>query len=595
METLMTRWASEAKCDCPLPEYPRPQMVREGWQCLNGMYDYAITAAGAESFPQQADGLIRVPFAVESCLSGVCGRLTEAQLLWYRRRFKINGYNAGKRTLLHFGAVDWECSVYVNGELAGKHRGGYCPFTLDITDLVNGGENELIVSVFDPTDKGWQSRGKQASKSHGFWYTSTSGIWQTVWLEQVSKSYIASCKLTPDIDKGIIKVETRVMGDRSAPLRIKILDGERLVCERGISATELIEIPGAKPWSPEEPFLYDYVLELMSGGAVCDRVLGYFGMRKFGIDADSEGILRLTLNNKPYFQRGLLDQGYWADGGMTPPTDEAMVYDIQTMKRLGFNMLRKHIKVEPDRWYYHCDKIGMIVWQDMISGGSKPLDVFHAGVKPTVQGVLAPVKSFSMNDGEKQYGIFGRESSESREDFEKELYDMVDTLYSHPCIGCWVPFNEGWGQFDAKRIALGLKLHDPTRLVDHASGWYDQKCGDLRSVHKYILPVVMPKYDGRPFVLSEYGGYSNVLDGHVWNKSKSFGYQMYKSKESLTNAYRKLHEKQIIPKIKKGLCATVYTQVSDVEFEVNGMLTYDREIVKLDEQTVIDINKKMVY
>ncbi len=585
MMTLKTRWADEAMCDLPLPEYPRPQMVRDNWTNLNGMFDFAIcdeNTEWCEEYPEQ----IRVPFAVESCLSGICRRVSAKDRLWYRKKFTVD---VKGRTLLHFGAVDWKCTVYVNGKEVGSHTGGYCPFTLDITCAVKEGENELVVKVYDPTDEGWQNRGKQASESHGFWYTSTSGIWQTVWIEGVSENYIRGYKLTPDIDKGVIGIKTDICG--KGELYLKIYDGEALVAEKAVSADDCAEISEAKLWSPEEPNLYGFVLELRNGDEAEDAVKGYFAMRKFSI-GEYEGYNRLFLNNKPYFQRGLLDQGYWSDGGMTPPTDEAMIYDIQVMKDLGFNMLRKHIKVEPARWYYHCDKIGMLVWQDMVSGG-KALNTFHAGVLPNVQGVLNPIVNLTKKDN--AYATFNRDRIEWRQQFEDELFEMIDSLYNYPSICCWVPFNEGWGQFDAKRIGDAIKAYDPSRFVDHASGWYDQKGCDFRSMHKYILPVILPKYDGRPIVLSEYGGYSNKIPNHVWNWEKSFGYQMYKDKDALTAAYKKLHEKQIIPNIKKGLSATVYTQVSDVEFEVNGMLSYDRELIKLHEDVVKEINEKMTY
>lgn len=588
MMTLQTRWANEAMVDNPLSEYPRPQMVRENWLNLNGMFDYAVTDENTE-WCEKFDGEIRVPFAIESCLSGVCRRISAKDRLWYRKKFTLPDSFKGKRTLLHFGAVDWECKVYINKALVGGHIGGYCPFTIDITDSLVDGENELVVWVYDPTDEGWQNRGKQASKSHGFWYTSTSGIWQTVWLEAVEQCYIEKVKLTPDIDTGVIKVETKVNCSFDK-LTAKVIEDGKVICETEIGDNAEISVENAKPWSPEEPFLYDLELTVCCGGKT-DTVKTYFAMRKFSI-AEHEGYARLFLNNKPYFQKGLLDQGYWSDGGLTPPTDEAMVYDIETMKRLGFNMLRKHIKVEPDRWYYHCDRLGMIVWQDMVSGG-KALNLFHAGVLPNIQGFLSPLVHMSKKDN--AYKTFNRDKIEWRTQFEEELFEMIDALYNHPSIGCWVPFNEGWGQFDAKRIGDEIKLKDPTRFVDHASGWYDQKGCDFRSIHKYIMPVVAPVYDGRPFVLSEYGGYSQIIDGHVWNKEKSFGYQMYKTKEKMTKAYRKLHENQVIPAIKKGLSATVYTQVSDVEFEVNGMLTYDREIIKLDEKTVIEMNEKLTF
>ena len=589
MMTLTTRWAKEAMCDLPLPEYPRPQMVRENWVNLNGMFDFAITSAN-ESWCDNYNEKIRVPFAVESCLSGVCKRVTKNDLMWYRKKLVLPESFNGKRVILHFGAVDWQCNVFVNAKEVGSHTGGYCPFSFDITDALVDGENELTVKVFDPTDEGWQNRGKQASESHGFWYTATSGIWQTVWMEAVSADYIKGYKLTPDIDEGVLSIKTDIIG--SGSLSIKVFDGETVVAEKAISADDKVQIPEAKLWSPENPFLYDFELSLIAAdGTICDSVKGYFAMRKFSI-APYEGYSRLYLNNEPYFQRGLLDQGYWSDGVMTPPTDEAMIYDIAKMKEFGFNMLRKHIKVEPARWYYHCDRLGMLVWQDMISGG-KALNLFHAGVLPNIQGFLNPLFNWSKKDN--AYSVFNRDKIEWRTQFEEELFEMIDSLYNYPSICCWVPFNEGWGQFDAKRIGDAIKAYDPSRYVDHASGWYDQKGCDFRSMHKYIMPVILPKYDGRPIVLSEYGGYSHKIENHVWNWEKSFGYQMYDSKQTITKAYKDLHEKQIIPAIKKGLSATVYTQVSDVEFEVNGILTYDRELVKIEEDVLKDINSKMTF
>lgn len=587
MMTLKTRWADQAMCDLPLPEYPRPQMVRENWVNLNGMFDFAIT--GDIDWCDEYTDEIRVPFAVESCLSGVCKRISAKDRLWYRKKITLPESFKDKRTLLHFGAVDWECKVYINKKEVGSHVGGYCPFCIDITDALTDGENELVVRVYDPTDEGWQNRGKQASESHGFWYTSTSGIWQTVWMEAVSENYIASYKVTPDIDNAVVMLKTDIIGE--GELNLKIYDGETLVAEKAVSADDKIAIPDMKLWSPESPFLYDFVLELSVGGEIADSIKGYFGMRKYSI-GEYEGYNRLFLNNEPYFQKGLLDQGYWSDGGLTPPTDEAMIYDIEKMKDLGFNMLRKHIKVEPARWYYHCDKLGMLVWQDMVSGG-KALNTFHAGVLPNVYGVLNPLVNLTKKDN--AYKTFNRDRIEWRLQFEEELFEMIDSLYNYTSICCWVPFNEGWGQFDAKRIGDAIKEKDPSRFVDHASGWYDQKGCDFRSIHKYILPFIMPKYDGRPIVLSEFGGYSQKIKGHVWNWEKSFGYQMYANKVALTNAYKALHEKQIIPNIKKGLSATVYTQVSDVEFEVNGILSYDRELVKIDEDVIRELNAKMTY
>lgn len=578
---IRTRWFESAQSDVPLPDYPRPQFVRSDWQCLNGVYNYEITSADA-SCPQSFDGKILVPFSIESQLSGVEKSLSPDELLWYKRSFTITDTWAGRRILLHFGAVDWKCTVFVNGKDVGSHVGGYNPFSFDITDCLKQGENELIVKVYDPTDKGWQQRGKQVLEPHGFWYTATSGIWQTVWLEPVNKNRIEAIKLLPDIDNKCINIQSSIICDTDYRLVAKISDCKDAVFSGEIGLNESVPIRDIKLWSPEEPFLYDLILELYCGDTLCDTVSSYFGMRKYSIGKDKEGLSRLLLNNESYFHCGLLDQGYWCDGGLTPPTDEAMVYDIQRMKDFGFNMLRKHIKVEPLRWYYHCDRIGMIVWQDMVSGGEY-IGTFLAGILPNI-GVKVK---------DNAYKRFKRGERNWRNLFEEELFGMIDNLFNSTSIGCWVPFNEGWGQFDAKRIGAAIKEYDSSRLIDHASGWYDQGGGDFNSVHKYILPVRKPKADGRPFVLSEFGGYSNIVENHVWNKAKSFGYRMYGDKLSLTEAYKKLMKKQIIPLIKKGLSATVYTQVSDVEFEVNGLMTYDREVVKIDEKVINDLNLEM--
>ena len=590
MSHIKTIFYDKVDRNCPLNEYPRPQFQRDFWVNLNGEFDYAITSANS-TFPEKYDGKIIVPFAIECALSGVEKHITKDDRLWYRKNFTLSDEFKDKRVIINFDAVDWECKVYVNKKLAGSHQGGYNAFSFDITDYVTDGENELVVYVFDPTDEGWQQRGKQATESHGFWYTATSGIWQTVWLEAVSDAHINSIRLLPDIDKGVINVKSDIAVKGDFTLKATVYDGENAVVSAEIGKDSDIAVPDFKLWSPEEPNLYDMVLELIVDGNVVDTVKTYFGMRKFSMGKDAKGYMRLCLNNKPYFHNGLLDQGYWCDGGMTPPTDEAMIYDIQKMKDLGFNMLRKHIKTEPARWYYHCDRLGMLVWQDMISGG-KALSQFFAGVIPIIQGGFIPVAAFSMKDN--KYEIFNRGKKEWRDFFEAEMYEMMDQLYNCVSIATWVPFNEGWGQFDAARIGNAVKAADPSRHCDHASGWYDQKAGDFRSIHRYTIPVQVPKKENnRAFVLSEFGGYSHIIDGHVWNKAKSFGYMMYNSKESLTKAYRKLFEKQIIPNIAKGLSATVYTQVSDVEFEVNGILTYDRAIVKVDEATLKELNSKL--
>lgn len=582
--TLKTRWFDKVDKNCPLNEYPRPQLVRKNWMCLNGQYDYAITATAAER-PAVYDGKILVPFSIESALSGVEKPLSPEFFLWYRLFFTLDESFNNKNTILHFGAVDWQCQIYINGKLAGEHTGGYCAFSFDITNLLQNEENELVVCVYDPTDTSWQQRGKQVMNPHGIWYTATSGIWQTVWLEPVNSCYVKKIEILPNIDNSTVRITTTVSGAQSDDITIKavICDNGKQVISQEITGDSIIQIPDTKLWSPESPFLYNLHLELYKDGKLSDRVKSYFGMRKFSAGKDSNCVPRLFLNNKPYFQKGLLDQGYWSDGILTPPSDEAMIYDIENMKNLGFNMLRKHIKIEPLRWYYHCDRLGMIVWQDMISGGEYIGNVL-AGVLPNL----------GIHVKDNDYKRFKRSNSQARIQFKSELFEMIDILYNSVSIGCWVPFNEGWGQFDAKEIARAVMEHDNSRIVDHASGWHDQGGAQLKSVHRYILPVKKPKTDSRPFVLSEFGGYSRVMSDHVWNIKKCFGYRMFKDEATLTKAYKKLMEQQIIPLVEKGLCATVYTQLSDVENEVNGILTYDREKVKLDANTVRALNEKLL-
>lgn len=585
MSGLKTRWTDSVDKSCPLNEYPRPQLKRDDWLCLNGEWDYAVTPFGQDC-PDSFTEKITVPFAIESLLSGVQRTFRPDERLWYRRYFYIPENLKDKRCIMHFEAVDWQCEIFVNRKSVGKHTGGYCPFEFDITDYLNENGNEIIVKVYDPTDTGWQQRGKQVLKSKGFWYTATSGIWQSVWMEFVNERHITKLHMTPDIDKGRLHLECVGTGITHCKVIARVLENEKEIFNGEVPLVGFIDVDNAHLWSPEDPFLYTLYLDVYNDDVLVDNVESYFGMRKFSVDKDDKGVPRLMLNNKPYFMRGLLDQGYWPDGGLTPPCDEAMIFDIQKMKDLGFNMLRKHIKTENLRWYYHCDRLGMIVWQDMISGGDYIGNIL-AGVLPNLN---IPVD-------DKHYTWFKRTEDEWRDDYERELLEVIDNLYNCVSIGCWVPFNEGWGQFDAKRIAEKVKEIDSSRFVDHASGWYDQKGGDFKSEHRYILPVYRPKDKklNRPFVLSEYGGYSQIIDSHVWNKPKSFGYVMYNSKDKLSKAYKKLHEKQVIPLIEKGLCATVYTQVSDVEFEVNGMYTYDREILKLDPQTVKEVNSLLTY
>ena len=572
MNDLKTRFFDDVDKNCPLPEYPRPQLVREDWMCLNGECDYEITPAG-DACPKDFSGKIILPFAIESQLSGVQRALQPDERLWYRKRFTLDSRFDDKRCILHFGAVDWQCEVFVNGVSVGTHTGGYCPFSFDITDELVDGENELIVKVYDPTDKGWQNRGKQVLKSVGFWYTGTSGIWQTVWLEPVAQSHITCVRLTPDIDAGEIIVSCTGEGLDGCTIEADISLGGEQVYSGEMKLNAHLPVPDAKLWSPESPTLYDLVLTVKKNGEAVDAVKSYFGMRKFSIGKDKQGLPRLMLNNEPYFQRGLLDQGYWSDGGLTPPNDEAMIFDIAEMKRLGFNMLRKHIKVEPLRWYYHCDRLGMIVWQDMVSGGS----TYHM---PWVCYMPTLFPHMSAHTKDNHYELFSRGSEEGRKSWEQECLDTIDHLYNVPSIAVWVPFNEGWGQFDAARIAKMVAKKDPTRPVDHASGWFDQKGGDFRSIHNYFRPLQV-KLDGkRAFVISEYGGYACHIAGHS-SVNRVYGYQKYDTPEEMAAALKQLFSRQLFPLISKGLSGAVYTQLSDVEEEVNGLVTYDRRIVKL--------------
>ena len=582
MESL---WTAKVDKELPLPEYPRPQFERACWQNLNGEFDYFISSRG-EKWISDYSGKITVPFAVESALSGVEKPLKPSDRLWYQKKFTLDDSLKGKNVLLHFGAVDWQCKVYINKELVGTHTGGYCAFSFDITEYLTDGENTLTLCVYDPTESGWQQRGKQDNHPHGFWYTATSGIWQTVWLEGVNECRIDKIKVVPDIDRGIVNIKSFTTHDDVKTLFLTVFDGgDEIVC-KDISLDEDVEIPNFKLWSPEEPNLYYFTLELKKDGEVLDSVKSYFGMRKFNIGKDKFGVLRLFLNNEPYFQRGLLDQGYWPDGGLTPPCDEAMIFDIKEMKRLGFNMLRKHIKMEPMRWYYHCDRLGMIVWQDMMSGGAYIGD-FYAGVLPNL--------GIKVKDD--KYKTFSREEKKARDDYKRELTEMIEQLYNVVSIYCWVPFNEGWGQFDALKICNYVKSLASTRVVDHASGWYDQGGGDVQSMHKYVFPVTMPKLDKkRAFVITEFGGYQNRVPGHTWSEDKTFGlYLKFKNKSTLTAAYKKLFDKQIIPLIDKGLCGTIYTQVSDVENEYNGIYTYDRKVLKIEESVIKEINNALKY
>ena len=551
MDTL---WTAKVDKQCPLPEYPRPQMARKNWINLNGPWDYAINTSS--KFPTSFDGVITVPFSPESELSGVGISLKKNEFLWYRREVKLPDSFAGKRLLLHFGAVDQTASVWVNNTLAVTHSGGYLPFSADITEAVTEDTFVITVRVTDITDNGSFTRGKQKTKKGGIWYTPQSGIWQTVWLEAVPDVYIKSIKVTPDFDNSLVSVSAELSAEAPA---YAWFDGKYYQLPAEIPVTHFI------PWTPETPKLYGL-------GVVCgdDAVQSYFAMRKFSVGTDDKGIKRLFLNNKPYFHNGVLDQGYWPDGLYTAPTDEAMIHDISTMKSMGFNMLRKHIKIEPLRWYYHCDRLGMLVWQDMPNGGGK----YNTAV------VTAPLfNGIHLKDD--KYGLFARKDFEGRKAFISEVKDAVTLLYNTPCIAMWVLFNEGWGQFDSAKLLDIVRHLDPTRTIDHASGWHDQGISDVCSKHVYFKKYKFKadKYD-RAVVLSEFGGYSHSVRGHRYSKKK-FGYKEFEMPVQYEIGIEDLYKEEIFPAIEKGLSAAVYTQLSDVEEEINGLMTYDRKVNKL--------------
>jgi hypothetical protein len=551
---LTTRWTAEVSPTNALPEYPRPQLVRSDWLNLNGLWNYAITPAAAMEVTK-FDGQILVPFPVESALSGVMRRLDETNTLWYERHFSVPAAWSGRRMRLHFGAVDWHARVFINGQEIGEHRGGYDDFTFDITDHLKwSGDEEICVAVTDPTE-GDQPRGKQSRKPEGIFYTPTSGIWQTVWLEPVPINGVDSLRLIPDVDAHELRVRVAI-GSRAKSLQVEVqalAAGQEVGHVTGPANQELhLPIAPLHLWSPDDPFLYDLRVTVKDGSRIVDSVGSYFGMRKIGIGKDQAGTTRILLNGKFTFEMGTLDQGFWPDGIYTAPTDEALRFDIKFLKRAGFNLARKHVKVEPDRWYYWCDKLGLLVWQDMPSGNNT--------------------------------------TPESRTQFEVELQRLIEGRGNHPSIIVWVLFNEGWGQYDTERLASWVKSLDPSRLVDDASGWTDKRVGDLIDMHSYPGPECPQPEAGRAAVLGEFGGLGLGLPGHTWSR-QFWGYLPMTNEAALTARYGKLLDRVHILRNSFGLSAAIYTQVADVETECNGLLTYDRAVCKINPDILLADNR----
>lgn len=586
MIQLKSRWADEVNASNVHQEYPRPNLVRDSYFNLNGEWQYCINQ---KTKTEKYDGTILVPFSPETLLSGVQKIVMPKDLLHYKKVFTLPEGFRKDRVILHFGAVDQECIVYLNGKKIGTHKGGYLAFSFDVTDYLADGENVLTLCVRDMTEEKPHARGKQKLVKKGkygsLFYTPQSGIWKTVWMESVPADYVETVKITPKYDDAAVEITVRTDGsseDKKAV--VKVLDSGAVIAEAEVDTgkTALVELGEFKSWTPDTPHLYD--LEITYGE---DTVTSYFGMRKFHVAKDSKGILRFFMNNKPFFFNGILDQGYWPESLLTPPTDEALKYDIEKLKDLGFNMIRKHIKVESDRFYYHCDKIGMMVWQDMPNGGGDYNMVFVTYLTNAFDWFARGVK-------DNHYGIFKRADAEGRAQYYKDLKGMVEQLYNYPSIAVWVPFNEGWGQFDAAKATELIRKHDKTRFVNEACGWFDQHGGDMYSIHNYSRGLKVKPQKDRVVALTEFGGYSYPMKGHL-SCEKEFGYQSFQSKEELTANYKRLWEEEIYPNLAQGLSSTVYTQTSDIEEEINGIFTYDRDEVKFVEEELRKLNRKLYH
>ena len=582
---LITQWGREVTPDNAWRDYPRPQLVREAWASLNGLWDYSIVdraagesgpPAGDTPVPTAWDGKILVPFCVESSLSGVGRAVTKNQLLWYRRSLTVPEAWRGKRVMLRFDAVDWHATAWLNGRRLGDHAGGSDPFAFDVTDHLRAGDNELLLRAWDPSDEGPQPRGKQKLRPEGIWYTPVSGIWQSVWLEPVPERHVTGVFPVADVERGAVEIGVDVAGPQGAAaprVRVTSTDGgvRRVLGEGAAGKPIRFAVREPRLWTPDDPHLYPVEVELVGAdGRVIDRVGSYFALRSITKARDEKGILRLCLNGKPLFQIGPLDQGWWPDGLLTPPSDAAMRYDLEVLKSLGMNMLRKHIKVEPARYYHHCDRLGLLVWQDQPSG-------MQAGRKQGVKADWAEDAVFT---------------PEEKAQFRTELARMIDRLRFFPSIVVWVPFNEGWGQHDTNEILKWVKDRDPTRLVDGPSGWTDRGWGDMKDRHEYPGPGMFPPLPDRASVLGEFGGLGLPVKGHLWKDVDNWGYKNYESEADLRAAYRDLIDR-LHGLVGQGLAAAVYTQTTDVEVEVNGLLTYDRAVLKLDPKEAAAWHRKL--
>ena len=566
--------------EIPHSEHPFPQAKRENWLCLNGRWQFCKTDGQNTLY----DGEIIVPFSPETLLSGVTTEetpfvLKSGEKLIYQRKFTLSPNLLLGTTLLHFGAVDSECRVFINGKDVGGHKGGFTAFTLDVTGFVKEGENEICVHCIDEGTRNSGARGKQSDKRGGIWYTAQSGIWQTVWIESMPKNHIKNLKITPLPLVDGENPRVRISADNGKEeISITVYDDEKQIIKQTFVGETELSYPFAL-WSPENPKLYPFLLENGDG----DKVTSYFAVRTFGQRKDERGIMRLLLNNKPYFFNGVLDQGYWTDGMLTYPTDQAAFNELKMLKDMGFNTVRKHIKIEPMRWYYHCDRLGLLVWQDFVNGGAE-YKFTHVA--------MFPFLGFKHRDNDYKY--FARESVEGREEFAKSVDETLTQLYNCPCIALWVIFNEGWGQFDSAQWTEYVRGKDNSRLIDSVSGWHDQgeKNTTMKSLHIYYTPLKVPK-DKRPVVLSEFGGYSMKTPAHVFDENKEFGYKTFDTQEKLVAAIEKLYLVKVLPLIKKGLCGAIYTQVSDVEEEINGLVTYDRKVIKIPVEKMAEINEKI--